>query len=165
MDEDTALNSTGFSLKRLSAANFLTTMIRFEKYYEASKLKCTEFEALLIDFAKMVDERQLQKKFGIKSRGFQEYRAEDVLEIAETVQKKYNNTSKVRECTAVFRKCFASVGRNQGAVSNLLSFIPNDSYGSIIFGGFTLILTVSSPHLLLRKFRPLTNSYTGDRTG
>lgn len=123
-------------------AHLLIPVFSFENYFQASRDKCKEFEVLLIDFAKLIYDRNFEKKFQVKSKSFQEYKIQDVLEIAEKVQMKHGSISKVREHTAVFRKCFAAVGRNQGAVDNLLNFIPNDSYGSIIFGGFTLILTV-----------------------
>lgn len=120
----------------------LILVFRIEKYYQASRDKRKEFEALLTDFSKLIDDRQLQKRLQVKSKGLNEYRMQDVLEIAEMVQTTHGNKSKVREHTAILRKCFASVGRNQGAVNNLLKFIPNDTYGSVICGGFTMILTV-----------------------
>ncbi|KAL1867905.1 hypothetical protein Daus18300_006180 [Diaporthe australafricana] len=122
-----------------------------EKYYQASRDKRKEFEVLLVNFAKLVDDRQLQKRFYVKSKSLQDYKIQDVLEIAEKVQTTHGSTPKVKEHTAVFKKCFAAVGRNSGALKNLLNFIPDDSYGSIIFGGFTMILTAIERAETLRE--------------
>lgn len=132
-------------ISQVFIAHLVILVSRLENYFQASRDKCKEFEALLIKFTKLIDGRQFENKFGIKSKSLQEYKIQDVLEIAEKVQTKHDSISKFREHTAVFRKCFAAFGRNQGAVDNLLNIIPNDSYGSIIFGEFTLILTVGSP--------------------
>jgi hypothetical protein len=72
-----------------------------------------------------------------------EYKMQDVLNIADKLTQRHKNASQVQNCAGIIRKCFRFAGQNSGVIKKLLDFAPTDSYGSMIYGGFALILGVS----------------------
>lgn len=68
-----------------------------------------------------------------------------MIQIADKVYERHKNAEDVKSCTGAIRKCFRFVGKNASPLQGLLNFVPSDSYGSVISGGFTVILAVSLP--------------------
>ncbi|KAF2096572.1 hypothetical protein NA57DRAFT_78177 [Rhizodiscina lignyota] len=75
----------------------------------------------------------------------------DVLEIAKLVQDRNKNSENTRTCMRVIRNCFKATAKHRSTLENILSCVPNDIYGSIIAGGFTVVLAVICDHEKLRN--------------
>jgi hypothetical protein len=86
----------------------------------------------------------LANKIDIPLKKPSEYNLKDVLQIADKVYERHKNAGDVKSCTGAIRKCFRFVGKNSSPLQSLLEFVPSDSYGSVISGGFTVILAVRS---------------------
>ena len=73
----------------------------------------------------------------------------DVLDIADKIEERHRNADKVKSSIGVIRKCFRFSGKYVGVMKKIADFVPDDVYGSVISGGFTLILGVGSKMILL----------------
>lgn len=73
-----------------------------------------------------------------------QYGFEDVVNIATKLKDRHEDVDQVKTCMNRIRSGFRSIGRKKGVLANMLSFAPNDSYGIVICGGFTVILGVRS---------------------
>lgn len=100
------------------------------------------FEDTLARFCKLVEDKKLDKALGITLKRPQQYRMEDVLQIANKLHEIHKNAAEIKSCSGVFRKCFRFAGDND--LTRLLKFVPSDTYGSIICGGLTVILAAST---------------------
>lgn len=109
------------------------------------------FEDTLERFSQTLEKHDLAKKIDIALKKPSEYGLEDVISIADKVYEKHKTAADVKSCTGKIRKCFRLVGKNASPLQCLLNFVPSDSYGSVISGGFTVILAVSPPSFTLNK--------------
>lgn len=103
------------------------------------------FKETLSQFCKNLEERKLGSKLNIEIKKPGDYKMEDVLRIAQELQSKRTDDRAAKGCLGKIRRCFHSLVKQRGTLHNLLSFVPNDSYGSAICGGFTVILAVMTP--------------------
>lgn len=101
------------------------------------------FEETLERFSQTLEKQDLARKIDITLKKPNEYNLKDVIEIADKVYEKHKTASDVKSCTGAIRKCFRFTGKNASPLQCLLNFVPSDSYGSVISGGFTVILAVS----------------------
>lgn len=106
-----------------------------------------KFQETLDAFKKNLVKRKVVERFDVEIKECGDYTFNDVLKIAQEVQKKHQDADKVGDSMGRIRKFFRSSGRNASTCKKLLAFVPSDAYGSVICGGFTIILGVS----LLRK--------------
>ena len=67
----------------------------------------------------------------------------DCLEIVNQITDYRENSAKTRSCKNFIRGCYQKLEDNRGIIGDILSIVPNDIYGSVISGGFNLILAVS----------------------
>lgn len=111
--------------------------------FEESKKIIKQFEETLERFSKTLQKNDLANKIDITLKKPAEYNLKDVLTIAEKVCERHKTAEDVKSCTGAIRKCFRFVGKNSSPLQCLLNFVPSDSYGSAISGGFTVILAVS----------------------
>lgn len=118
--------------------------------YEESRKRIKQFEETLDRFSKTLEKHDLAKKIDITLKKPSEYNLKDVLQIADKVYERHKNADDVKSCTGAIRKCFRFVGKNASPLQCLLNFVPSDSYGSVISGGFTVILAVSLIHLMFQ---------------
>jgi hypothetical protein len=95
-------------------------------------------------FANTIKERGFEKRLRITLKDPKAYKMSDVLSIAEKIQEKHRDADKVKSAMGRIRKCFRFAEDNHGQLKRLLKFVPNDAYGTVISGGFTMILGVSS---------------------
>ncbi|KAI0890588.1 uncharacterized protein GGS22DRAFT_151322 [Annulohypoxylon maeteangense] len=109
-------------------------------YFKESEEKMTKFKATLAQFCKTLEERKLGKKLGIEIKNPDDYKMQDVLSIAQQLQSKHQDDKTSKGYLGKIRRCFRRLMEHRGILHNILSFIPNDSYGSVISGGFTIIL-------------------------
>lgn len=117
-------------------------------YYAESKKRIKLFEETLERFSQTLEKHDLAKKIDIAIKKPSEYNLKDVINIADKVYERHKTAPDVKSCTGAIRKCFRFAGRNASPLQCLLNFVPSDSYGSVISGGFTVILAVSLVRLL-----------------
>ncbi|CAM1503809.1 Fc.00g014000.m01.CDS01 [Cosmosporella sp. VM-42] len=109
-------------------------------YYAQSEARLTEFKKTLSGFTAMIKERKLDKKLDIELKSPDKYTMDDVVLIASKMEQRHEDVAKVKSCMGVIRKVFRKAGDNKSTLKKLLSFVPNDTYGTILLGGFTIIL-------------------------
>ncbi|KAI2462836.1 hypothetical protein F4781DRAFT_163711 [Annulohypoxylon bovei var. microspora] len=109
-------------------------------YFKESEEKMAKFKKTLSQFCKTLEERKLGKKLGIEIKNPDDYKMQDVLSIAQELQLKHQDDKTSKGYLGKIRRCFRRLIEHRGIFHNILSFIPNDSYGSAISGGFTIIL-------------------------
>lgn len=90
----------------------------------------------------MIKDRKLDKKIDIEIKKPDKYTMEDVVLIATKMEKRHRDAANVKSCMGCIRKVFRKAGNNKTTFKKLLSFVPNDLYGTMIIGGFTMILGV-----------------------
>ncbi|KAH7309947.1 hypothetical protein BKA65DRAFT_168017 [Rhexocercosporidium sp. MPI-PUGE-AT-0058] len=118
-------------------------------YYKPSLEMMMQFEGTLKSFCKTLRSRKLDSKLGIEIKDPKDYRIEDVLMIAQKMCTKHEDSS-TTGCMHVIRRCFQAIGKHESTLAGLLNFLPTDVYGSIIYGGFTMILAAIMDHEQLR---------------
>ncbi|KAK7709976.1 hypothetical protein SLS63_013118 [Diaporthe eres] len=115
---------------------------RFDQdYHKASRARMQEFQITLQKFHQHMEKRK-DKDTSIKLKSPDDYTFKDVLEITTKLHEDHKSASQVRNCMGLIRKLFRGVGENSSILESLLKFVPNDTYGSVICGGFSMILTV-----------------------
>jgi hypothetical protein len=86
--------------------------------------------------------QKLDKKLRLKLKEPEDYPFSDVLEISQRLYDKKEVPENTKNRMGTIRRCFKAAARHEGILKKLLSFLPNDSYGSVICGGFALVLAV-----------------------
>lgn len=109
-------------------------------YFKESEERMTRFKKTLSQFCKTLEERKLGKKLGIDIKNPSDYKMQDVLSIAQELQQRRGDDKAAKGCLDKIHRCFRRLAEQRGTLHNLLSFLPNDTYGSPICGGFTVIL-------------------------
>ncbi|ETS83498.1 hypothetical protein PFICI_05374 [Pestalotiopsis fici W106-1] len=111
-----------------------------QDYFAESQKRVEKFKETLALFQKNLIDRKVDKKYEIEIKDASSYTLEDVLKIAKVVQKKHSDADQVHSCMGRLKKFFHATGRNATTFKRLLTFVPDDVYGSVICGGFTVIL-------------------------
>ena len=114
------------------------------EYYRVSVEKLQDFQNTLTGFVKTLKSKKLDQRLSIELKDPKDYKLEDVLEIATKLQGSKDASEDTRSCMRVIRKCFRVTAKHTTTLTDILKLVPNDSYGSVIVGGFTLILAVST---------------------
>lgn len=102
-----------------------------------------KFQETLKRFTKTLQERKIFKDLKIECRDPADYDLAYVLHIAELVQEHKEGSENTRTVKDFIRKCYRGANKHKNTITALLSMVPTDAYGSIISGGFSLILVVS----------------------
>ncbi|KAF2678846.1 hypothetical protein K458DRAFT_435517 [Lentithecium fluviatile CBS 122367] len=109
-------------------------------YHAESAAKLKKLETTLQKFAVTIKERNFDEKLQIVLKDPTTYNMSDVLSIAEQIQEKHRDADKVKSAMGLIRKCFRFTEDHHGQLKRLLKFVPNDTYGTVISGSFTMIL-------------------------
>ncbi|KAI1337425.1 hypothetical protein F5Y15DRAFT_417893 [Xylariaceae sp. FL0016] len=112
-----------------------------QDHFKESEQRLTQFKETLEGFCKVLEERKLDKKLGIEIKKPSDYTMQDVVQVAQDLQTKHQTDLKAKGCLGKIRRCFRRVTEHRGTLHNMLTFLPNDSYGSAICGGFTIALS------------------------
>lgn len=99
-----------------------------------------DFKNTLETFKKTLRANKVDEKLDIELKD--QYGFEDVVDIATRLKDCNEGDSSVSNCMTKIKKAFRSIGKRKGILANLLSFAPNDSYGIVFCGGFSVILGV-----------------------
>ncbi|KAK8028430.1 hypothetical protein PG991_005486 [Apiospora marii] len=111
-----------------------------QDYYKESRERLEQFKKTLAAFQQNLVDRKVDTKFDITIKDAHDYTMDDVLHIANTVQQRNKKLDNVNSCTRGIKKLFRATGRNASTFKKLLAFVPSDAYGSVICGGFAIIL-------------------------
>lgn len=102
-----------------------------------------KFQQTLHSFVRLLRERNVDKDLNVVIKDPGELTMQDALVIISKIQEG-RDPKHVRSCKSFIQKCYRKAEDNRGAIGAILSMLPNDSYGSVISGGFALILAVGS---------------------
>lgn len=111
-----------------------------QDYFVESQKRVEKFKETLALFQKNLVDRKVDRRYEIAIKDANSYTLQDVLQIAKIVQKKHSDADQVHSCMGRLKKFFHATGRNASTFKRLLAFVPDDVYGSVICGGFTVIL-------------------------
>jgi len=101
-----------------------------------------KFQETLKSFSQILQSRSIFKKLDIEARDPANFDLDYVLKIAAKIQEHKDGSEDTQTIKRFARKCFRGATQNKTAITALLSMVPNDIYGSVISGGFSLILAV-----------------------
>lgn len=136
-----------------------------QDYFVESQKRVEKFKETLALFQKNLVDRKVDRRYEIAIKDANSYTLQDVLQIAKIVQKKHSDADQVHSCMGRLKKFFHATGRNASTFKRLLAFVPDDVYGSVICGGFTVILGVCIGLLYYRLWQWLgTNVILDTRT-
>lgn len=100
-----------------------------------------EFQKRLEGIAALLRLRKLDVELHIEIRDPKDFDLPYLLDIINKVEEQKEKKSSY---TRFVRKCLRKSQENQVVLEGILGLIPGDIYGSLISGGFTLILAVST---------------------
>ncbi|POS73063.1 hypothetical protein DHEL01_v208542 [Diaporthe helianthi] len=120
------------------------------EYHQESHAHMQEFEKTLLKFHGHLGKRK-DRDNRVQLKDPSEYTFKDVLDITTKLQEDHQSASQVKSCMGLVRKMFRVAGEKSSVLENLLNFVPSDSYGSAICGGFTMILTAAQRTHELRE--------------
>lgn len=104
-----------------------------------------EFQETLARFTETIQKREVFSKLGIPMRDPRNFDLEYVLSIATRISERRDEDEDTRICKKFIRKFCQKATKHKNVLSGLISLAPSDTYGSVISGGFTLILAVRLP--------------------
>lgn len=102
-----------------------------------------QFEETLKRFTQTLQSRSIFKKLDIQPCDPAKCDIEYVQKVAEVIMEHKEGSEDTKVIKKFMRKCVRGAASNKAAINALLTMIPNDVYGSVISGGFSLILAVS----------------------
>ncbi|PQE11002.1 hypothetical protein CJF31_00000718 [Rutstroemia sp. NJR-2017a BVV2] len=130
-------------------SEFVTELDRFAlkgvvfdatKYYDQSKTSMLKFRGTLQSFVTVLKERNVDSQLNIVLKDPSELTVEYIIQIINRLGERNENPSKTKSCKNFIQSCHRKYEDNKGIVEGILTMIPNDIYGSVISGGFTVIL-------------------------
>ncbi|KAK1750915.1 hypothetical protein QBC47DRAFT_392885 [Echria macrotheca] len=123
-----------------------------KKYYEASEKSFIRFRQTLQRLVTLLQERGVDKELGIDIKDPGDgFTFDYVLGIANRLQEGRENALQMNTCKTFIRRCYRKVEDSRGVIGGILEMVPNDAYGSVISGGFTLILAAVEKHAKERE--------------
>lgn len=120
--------------------------------YKLSQTKMRDFQQTLTRFTETLQKRKVFTKLGIPSRDPRNFDLDYVLSIATRISERRDTDEETRICKRFIRKICQKTTKHKNVLSGLISLAPSDIYGSVISGGFTLILAVSPPGPSFSRF-------------
>lgn len=108
-----------------------------------------DFQKTLTRFTEILQKRKVFTKLGIPSRDPQNFDLDYVLSLAIRISERRDTDEETLICKRFVRKICQKTTKHKNVLSGLIGLAPSDIYGSVISGGFTLILAASrsSPSL------------------
>ncbi|KAI0556066.1 hypothetical protein F4679DRAFT_16624 [Xylaria curta] len=138
------------------------TVLNDSRFYQESRKMRLEFQQRLEGFACMLKSRNVDKELRVKIKDPKDFDITYILEIIDKIEK--HATTK-RPYKAFVRRCFHRFEENKAVIEGIISFVPDDIYGSLISGGFTLILAGLEKHTEEREATKKFLTEIQDRLG
>lgn len=113
--------------------------------YEESNQRKQKFFVSLQNLALILKTRKVDQELQITIKEPKEFTVEYVLDIISKIGRGQESKGRLKLCKDFVRRCHRKVEDNKAVVEGLLGMIPTDIYGSVLSGGFALILAVSEP--------------------
>ncbi|KAI4601826.1 hypothetical protein KJ359_010691 [Pestalotiopsis sp. 9143b] len=85
----------------------------------------------------------VEERLGVTLKDPSEFDVEYILGIVGKLRDAKDAPS-TKSCKNFIRSCYRRVEDNRGVIGEILEMVPGDIYGSVLSGGFSLILTVST---------------------
>lgn len=111
--------------------------------YQQSQQSLETFRRTLQKLVAVLRERNVNTELNIDIKDPSEFTCEYVLQIINKIGENRDSATKTRSCKNFARKCYQKVEDNRRAIEGFLTMIPSDAYGSVISGGFAMIMAVS----------------------
>ncbi|KAK0707757.1 hypothetical protein B0H67DRAFT_588512 [Lasiosphaeris hirsuta] len=121
------------------------------KCYAESQKSLVRFKQTLERLAIVLRERNVETELGVVIKDPSEFTVDYVLGIANKIQEGRENSLDAKSCKAFIRRCYRKFEKKRSVVGAILTMVPDDAYGSVISGGFTLILAAVEKHAEQRK--------------
>ncbi|KAK4224088.1 hypothetical protein QBC38DRAFT_486249 [Podospora fimiseda] len=118
-------------------------------YYEESEKRLAKFRETLQAFVRLIKERNVESDLSIilKDPSDGAFTLDYALSVVARIDEGPPDTSThAKTCKAFIRRCFKKVDNNKQIIDGILSMVPNDVYGSVISGAFTIILAAVEKH-------------------
>lgn len=115
-----------------------TAELTNENHYETSAKTLENFKKTLETFKKTLRSNRVGEKLDVELKD--QYGFEDVMDIATRLKESHEGNGSVSTCMTKIKAAFRYIGKRKGVLANLAKFAPNDSYGVVLCGGFTVIL-------------------------
>ncbi|ETS76966.1 hypothetical protein PFICI_10840 [Pestalotiopsis fici W106-1] len=141
-------------------AEFITEIDRFAskgvkfdvaRFYTQSESSMEAFrDVTLRRLVATLKERRIEEQLGISLKDPSEFNFEYVLSIVNKL-KDARDAPNSNSCKNFIRRCFRKVEDNRGVIGGILEMLPGDIYGSVLSGGFSLILTAIEHHAEQRE--------------
>ncbi|KAK3331866.1 hypothetical protein B0T19DRAFT_414117 [Cercophora scortea] len=119
--------------------------------YEESRKQMLMFRGTLNRFVILLKERKVDEQLGIVIKNPNDFTVEYVLEIIKKIGEGGQNNSKIQSCKNFVKRCYRKLEDNRGVIEGILTMFPDDIYGSVISGGFTLIMAAVEKHAEQRE--------------
>lgn len=109
-------------------------------YIAKSEQRAAALKMRLAEFSDKI--HGLDKGLNIQQKPLDQYHLQDVLDIVTRIEEKHRlgDGDKSKSFSGIVRRCFRFTSENSPTIKTLLSFAPDDVYGSVISGGLTMIL-------------------------
>jgi hypothetical protein len=114
-----------------------------------------KFQDTLKRFCDTLKKRKLDHKLNIELKNPNEYKLQDVIDIATRLQSNRDASGNTNICMRYIRTFFRETAKHKSTLTVMLKFVPNDTYGAIFVGGFALILAVRYTVLVNDQAAPL----------
>ncbi|KAM7212415.1 hypothetical protein V8F06_012184 [Rhypophila decipiens] len=125
-------------------------VIDVTKCYDESRKRMAKFQHTLQSFVRLLRERNVDNELNVEIKDPEDLTMADALEIIGKIQEG-RNSKQVKSCKDFIHKCYRKAESKRAVAEAVLTMIPNDAYGSVISGGFTLILAAVEKHAEHRK--------------
>ncbi|KAK1831940.1 hypothetical protein QBC39DRAFT_349778 [Podospora conica] len=142
---DTALASVKF-VPQLDVFMTKEEAPEISSYYQESTEMLVQFRQTLEAFTQTLQSRGIFKKLGIQPCDPAKCDIQYVLAVANAIREHKEGSKDTRSIKRFMQRCSQRASANKATISALLSMVPNDLYGSIISGGFSLILAAVEKH-------------------
>jgi hypothetical protein len=111
--------------------------------YKQSTEQMEKFKETLRKFLVTLNTRKMFKKLNVEIKEPKVYDIDYVLSIAKLIEERREEAENTRVCKRFIRKCLRGVVKHKDVLTGIINMAPSDVYGSVISGGFTVILAVS----------------------
>lgn len=138
-----SLSTNNHILNRDKLTSFKITS--HERCYEQSRKSIAQFRQTLRRFVDTLKRRKVDSQLDISIENPDAFTINDILGIINKLGEGQGDDSKTGSCKSFIRRCYRRVEDNRDVIEAILSMLPSDIYGSVISGGFSLIMAVRSP--------------------
>ncbi|KAI8712656.1 hypothetical protein NCS52_01364200 [Fusarium sp. LHS14.1] len=111
-----------------------------QKAYRQSQQSLETFRRTLQKLVAVLRERNVNTQLNIDIKDPSEFTCEYVLQVIDKIGENRESSTKTRSCKNFVRRCYQKMEDNRSAIEGFLAMIPNDVYGSVISGGFAMIM-------------------------